>query len=206
VPDAVRGQVIDLALERPELSPRELAVTFTDEKAQFISEASVYRLLRANGLLTSPAYIVMNSSAAFGVLEALAAPDPDARGHSGICGARTGNGRTGLRSRSIRIVCTIHSQSSLDRAPVPKRRHRCFAMEVGCIAEHRRMPPNSPEKHRHVFFFCVQSNHMILNIKPRTKTGTFYLIVGSSLAPKTCQKFLFGFAGTFFAVVYNLTS
>ena len=49
VPDAVRGQVIDLALERPELSPRELAVTFTDEKARFISEASVYRLLSDNG-------------------------------------------------------------------------------------------------------------------------------------------------------------
>jgi putative transposase len=29
------------------------------KKAQFISEASVYRLLRANGLLPSPTYIVM---------------------------------------------------------------------------------------------------------------------------------------------------
>ena len=65
VPDEVRGQVIDLALERPELSPRELAVTFTDEKAQFISEASVYRLLRANGLLTSPAFIVMKAADEF---------------------------------------------------------------------------------------------------------------------------------------------
>jgi hypothetical protein len=34
-----------LALDRPELSPRELAVTFTDERAYFVSEASVYRLL-----------------------------------------------------------------------------------------------------------------------------------------------------------------
>jgi hypothetical protein len=33
VPDAVRGQVIDLAFERLELSPREFAMTFTDEKA-----------------------------------------------------------------------------------------------------------------------------------------------------------------------------
>jgi len=47
VPETVRGQVLDLALEQPELSPRELAVTFTDTKAQFISEASVYRLLKA---------------------------------------------------------------------------------------------------------------------------------------------------------------
>jgi putative transposase len=40
-------------------------VTFTDEKAQFISEASIYRLLRANGLLTSPAFIVMNAADEF---------------------------------------------------------------------------------------------------------------------------------------------
>jgi putative transposase len=36
-----------------------------EEKAQFISEASVYRLLRANGLLTSPAFIVMKAADAF---------------------------------------------------------------------------------------------------------------------------------------------
>jgi len=65
VPDDVRSQVVDMALERSELSPRELAVTFTDEKAQFISEASVYRLLRAQGLLTSPAYIVMKAADQF---------------------------------------------------------------------------------------------------------------------------------------------
>jgi transposase InsO family protein len=65
VPEAVRGQVIDLALERPTLSPRELAVTFTDERAQFISEASVYRLLKAHGLTTSPAFIVMKAADEF---------------------------------------------------------------------------------------------------------------------------------------------
>jgi transposase-like protein len=43
VPDAVRTQIIDLALEQPELSPRELAVRFTDTKAYFVSEATVYR-------------------------------------------------------------------------------------------------------------------------------------------------------------------
>ena len=65
MPEAVRGQAIELVLERPELSPREVAVTFTDEKAQVISEASVYRLLRANGLLTSPAFIVMQAAYEF---------------------------------------------------------------------------------------------------------------------------------------------
>ena len=32
-----------LALEKPELSPRELAVSFTDTEGYFVSESSVYR-------------------------------------------------------------------------------------------------------------------------------------------------------------------
>jgi hypothetical protein len=31
----------------PDLSPRELAVKFTDTESYFVSEASVYRLLKA---------------------------------------------------------------------------------------------------------------------------------------------------------------
>ena len=45
IPDDVRKAVVDLALEEPELSPRELAVHFTDTKRHFVSEASVYRIL-----------------------------------------------------------------------------------------------------------------------------------------------------------------
>ena len=48
IPDDVRGKIVDLALEEPELSPRELAVRFTDTKGYFVSEASVYRLLKAH--------------------------------------------------------------------------------------------------------------------------------------------------------------
>ena len=40
----IRGQIVQLALDEPELSPRELAVTFTDAKGYFISEASVCRV------------------------------------------------------------------------------------------------------------------------------------------------------------------
>src|SRR3954454_20793842 len=47
IPEAVRERIIELALNRPELSPRELAVTFTDAESYFVSEASVYRLLKA---------------------------------------------------------------------------------------------------------------------------------------------------------------
>ena len=43
IPEAIRSQIVDLALDQPELSPRELAVRFTDEEKYFVSEASVYR-------------------------------------------------------------------------------------------------------------------------------------------------------------------
>ncbi len=65
VPENIRAQIIDLALDQPELSPRELAVTFTDTKAYFVSESSVYRLLKALDLITSPAFIVMKAASEF---------------------------------------------------------------------------------------------------------------------------------------------
>ena len=65
IPDDVRRQIIDLALEVPELSPRGLAVRFTDEQKYFVSEASVYRLLKAHDLVTSPAYVVIKAANEF---------------------------------------------------------------------------------------------------------------------------------------------
>ena len=65
IPDTVRQAMLDMALERPELSPRELAVTFTDERSYFVSEASVYRLLRSHDLITSPSFIVMKVASEF---------------------------------------------------------------------------------------------------------------------------------------------
>ncbi len=65
IPDEVRVKVLGLALEQPELSPRELAVRFTDEQKYFVSEASVYRLLKAHDLITSPAYIVVKAAEEF---------------------------------------------------------------------------------------------------------------------------------------------
>ncbi len=65
VPENIRTQIIGLALDQPELSPRELAVTFTDTKAYFVSESSVYRLLKALDLITSPAFIVMKAASEF---------------------------------------------------------------------------------------------------------------------------------------------
>ena len=57
--------VVRLALKETELSPRELAVTFTDQESYFVSETSVYRVLKAHDLITSPAFIVIKSASEF---------------------------------------------------------------------------------------------------------------------------------------------
>ena len=65
IPQAVRDSVIQLALDAPALSPRELAARFTDTRSYFISEASVYRLLKTQGLIASPAVIVIKAAGSF---------------------------------------------------------------------------------------------------------------------------------------------
>ena len=65
IPDDIRRRIVDLALDVPELSPRELAVRFTDTENYFVSEASVYRLLKSLDLITSPAFIVIKAANEF---------------------------------------------------------------------------------------------------------------------------------------------
>jgi putative transposase len=65
IPDEVRRKVVKLALKETELSPRELAVTFTDKEKYFVSEASTYRILKAHDLITSPAFIVIKAASEF---------------------------------------------------------------------------------------------------------------------------------------------
>jgi len=65
IPQTIRDQIVELALDEPELSPRELAVRFTDTKNYFVSESSIYRLLKACDLITSPAFIVIKAAAEF---------------------------------------------------------------------------------------------------------------------------------------------
>jgi len=65
IPDEVRDKVINLALTEPELAPRELAVRFTDTQRYFVSESSVYRLLKAHDLITSPAFVVIKAADEF---------------------------------------------------------------------------------------------------------------------------------------------
>ncbi|KAB2704773.1 IS3 family transposase [Brucella intermedia] len=65
IPDNIRDRIIALALDHADLSPRELAVKFTDTESYFVSEALVYRLLKAHDLITSPAYIVIKANDEF---------------------------------------------------------------------------------------------------------------------------------------------
>ena len=62
IPDHERQRIVDIALEHPEKSPRELAWHITDTCGYFVSESSVYRILRAFDLIPSPAYILVSSA------------------------------------------------------------------------------------------------------------------------------------------------
>lgn len=65
IPERVREKVKELALQESDLSPRELAVQFTDTEKYFVSEASVYRILKSYDLITSPAYVVVSAADEF---------------------------------------------------------------------------------------------------------------------------------------------
>jgi putative transposase len=65
IPPWVRKQVVEAALEHLDKSPRELAWHLTDTTGYFISESSVYRILKVNDLITSPAYTVLSAKDAF---------------------------------------------------------------------------------------------------------------------------------------------
>ena len=65
IPEEEKQGIVETALEHPEMSPRELAWHITDTKGAFISESSVYRVLKSYDLITSPAYIVMEAADEF---------------------------------------------------------------------------------------------------------------------------------------------
>ncbi|MEL7048468.1 MAG: IS3 family transposase [Pseudomonadota bacterium] len=65
IPEPVREKIKDLALKESDLSPRELAVQFIDTEKYFVSEASVYRILKSYDLITSPAYVVLSAADEF---------------------------------------------------------------------------------------------------------------------------------------------
>ena len=65
IPQKERSWVVEQALEHPELSSRELAVHIVDHHKWYISESSVYRILKERGLITAPAHILLSASDEF---------------------------------------------------------------------------------------------------------------------------------------------
>ena len=65
IPQEEKNLVIELALDHPHLSSRELAYKLTDEQQIFISESSVYRILKSKGLITTPHHIFLSSADEF---------------------------------------------------------------------------------------------------------------------------------------------
>jgi len=65
IPDPVKEQVVGLALEHPEKSSRQLAWHFVDKMKYFISESSVYRILKGFDLVQSPAFEMVSAKDKF---------------------------------------------------------------------------------------------------------------------------------------------
>jgi putative transposase len=63
--EADRDKVVEISLEKPELSSRELAWHITDNYRYYISESSIYRILKENGLISIPSFRIMSASDSF---------------------------------------------------------------------------------------------------------------------------------------------
>jgi len=61
IPPWEKKKVVEIALELPDKSPRELAWHITDKQGYYISESTVYRILKAHDLVTSPVYNVITA-------------------------------------------------------------------------------------------------------------------------------------------------
>ena len=61
IPDWEKERVVEVAREYPEKSCREIAWLMTDQREYFISESSVYRILKAYELITSPVFTVVSA-------------------------------------------------------------------------------------------------------------------------------------------------
>ena len=65
IPEWERQRVVQVARAYPEKSCREVACHITDKMGYFISESSVYRILKAYDLVTSPVYTVISAKYKF---------------------------------------------------------------------------------------------------------------------------------------------
>jgi putative transposase len=65
IPEWEKERMVEVARDYPEKSCREIACYVTDNFGYFISESSVYRILKAKNLVSSPAYTVISAKDKF---------------------------------------------------------------------------------------------------------------------------------------------
>ncbi len=65
IPEEQKDLVVEAALDHTELSSRELAHKITDEQGVFISESSVYRILKQRDLIPAPNHILISAANEF---------------------------------------------------------------------------------------------------------------------------------------------
>lgn len=65
IPDNTRQAFVELAVDHENLTARDLAVKYTDEKRYFLSESSAYRILKAKDLTAAPAHVVIRAADEF---------------------------------------------------------------------------------------------------------------------------------------------
>jgi transposase-like protein len=61
IPEWEKQRILEVAREYPEKSSRELACHITDKMDYFISESSIYRILKAYDLVTSPVLLSLRA-------------------------------------------------------------------------------------------------------------------------------------------------
>ncbi|NGM67334.1 helix-turn-helix domain containing protein [Sphingobacterium sp. SGR-19] len=65
IPEEQKDLVVEVALDHTELSSRELAHKITDEQGVFISESSVYRILKKRDLIPAPNHFLLSAANEF---------------------------------------------------------------------------------------------------------------------------------------------
>lgn len=65
IPEEQKDLVVKIALEHSELSSRELAYKITDDQGVFISESSVYRILKQRDLIPAPNHFLLSAANEF---------------------------------------------------------------------------------------------------------------------------------------------
>jgi putative transposase len=65
IPNAEKQLITELALENPQKASREIACLYTDTYRKYVSESSVYRILKVQGLIQAPAFDLIKAADEF---------------------------------------------------------------------------------------------------------------------------------------------